>query len=73
MWRSVVPTFSTKCGPIGPAQSAEPGNVEVWHPKYAIPVPGGFTVDLQATQGDFGNHGAVHGVGNGAARHVVFA
>lgn len=44
------------------AQSAEPGNVEVWHPKYAIPVPGGFTVDLQATQGDFGNHGAVHGV-----------
>lgn len=44
------------------AQSAEPGNADSWHPKYAIPVPGGFTVDLQATQGDYGNHGAVHGV-----------
>lgn len=44
------------------AQSAEPGNVEVWHPKYAIPVPGGSSVDLQSTIGDFGNHGAIHGV-----------
>jgi hypothetical protein len=43
------------------AESAEPGNVEVWHPKYAIPVPGGFSVELNSTQGDFGNHGCIHG------------
>lgn len=56
------------------AESAEPGNVEVWHPGYAIPVPGGFTIDLQATIGDFGNHGAVHGVlvDEGAAKSMGY-
>lgn len=56
------------------AISAPPGNVVTWHPKYAIPVPGGFTVEASTTLGDFGNHAAVHGilVDDGTARTLGY-
>lgn len=44
------------------ALSAPPGNVVVWRPKYAIPVPGGFRLEASTSLGDFGNHSMVHGI-----------
>src|SRR5262245_2864006 len=40
------------------SRSAPPGNVGLWQPKYAFPIPGGCVVETNVTLGEFGNHGA---------------
>ena len=67
VWATVFQSFLRRIsnyhtGITPTAISAAPGNTIVWHPKYAIPVPGGFSAKIGVSLGDFGNHGALHGL-----------